>query len=66
MSTARLPTARASATRCQYQLGGPQMNKFEQGSSDGHLMSLAGGLFAIFNTKLIQLGLSQYNNGKYS
>ena len=55
MRTARLPTARASAIRCPYQFfgGGPQMKKFEQVSSDGHLMSLAGGLFAIFNTKLI-------------
>ena len=40
MRTARLPTERASATRCQYP-GGPQVNKFEQVSSDGHQISLA-------------------------
>ena len=30
------------ATRCQYQWEGPQVNKFEQVSSDGHQMSLVG------------------------
>ena len=40
--TAYLPTVCASvATRCLY-VGGPQVNKFEQVSSDGHKMSLAG------------------------
>ena len=51
MCTARLPTVRASvvATRCQSVLGegavqwGP-VNKFEQVSSDGHQMSLVGGM----------------------
>ena len=31
------------ATRSQYFVEGPQVNKFEQVSSDGHQMSLAGG-----------------------
>ena len=46
MSTARLPTVHTLvATRCQYQWegrGGPQVNKFEQVSSDGNQMSLVG------------------------
>ena len=41
MHTARLLTVRALATRCQYWWGGPQVNKFEQVSSDGHRMSPA-------------------------
>ena len=44
MRTTRLPTIRALAIRCQYQWGeSPQINKFEQVSSDCHQMSLAGG-----------------------
>ena len=43
MYTARLPTVCASAIRWQYWLGGRQVNKFEQVSSDGHQMSLAVG-----------------------
>ena len=36
-------SASVTATRCQYQWGeGPQMNKFEQVSSDHHQMSVAG------------------------
>ena len=43
MCTAHLPTVRASAASCQYWWGGgPQVNKFEQVSSDGHQMPLAG------------------------
>ena len=44
MRTAHYPTIRASiATRCQQWLGkGPKVNKFEQVSSLGHEMSLAG------------------------
>ena len=43
MHTARLATVCASATRCQYGRGvGPQVNKTEQVSSDGHQMSVAG------------------------
>ena len=46
MITARLPTVRVSVatTRCQHQWGrvGPQVNKFEQASSDDHQMSVAG------------------------
>ena len=43
MPTTRLPTVRALvATRCQYRV--PQVNKFEQVSSDDYHMSLAGGL----------------------
>ena len=43
MRTPILPTVPASvATRCQYQWGCPKVNKFEQVSSDGHQMSLAG------------------------
>ena len=46
MHTARLPTVRVSVptTRCQYWwMVGPQMNKVEQVSSDGHQILLAGG-----------------------
>ena len=47
MRTARLPTVLASVvTRCQThggRGGGPQVNKFDQVSSGGHQMSLAGG-----------------------
>ena len=42
MHTARLPSVRVSVIRSQYQLGGPQMNKFEKVSCDGHQMSLTG------------------------
>ena len=48
MRTICLPTICVSVanTRCQYQRGGggmgPQVNKFEQVSSDDHLMSVAG------------------------
>ena len=43
MLTARLPTIHALvATRCHYWYGGPQVNKFEQVSSDDHQISLAG------------------------
>ena len=43
MRIARLTTTHALSTRCQYWQRGPQMNKFEQVSSVGHQMSLAGG-----------------------
>ena len=45
MRIASLPTVRASvATRYQYTWGrGPQVNNFEQVSSDGHHLSLVGG-----------------------
>ena len=40
MHTARLPTVSALVTtRCQYRWGCPQVNKFEQVSSNGHQMS---------------------------
>ena len=43
MCTAHLPTVRASAASCQYWWGGgPQVNKFEQVSSDCHQMPPAG------------------------
>ena len=42
MRTAWLPTICTLATRCEYWWGCPQVNKFEQVSSDGHWMSLAG------------------------
>ena len=43
MRTAHLPTVHASvAIRRQYWEGGGPMNKFEQISSHGHQMSLAG------------------------
>ena len=42
MHTTCLPTGHTFATRCQYWQRGPQTNKFEQVSSDGHQMSLAG------------------------
>ena len=44
MCTGRFSTTRTLTTRYQYWWGGgPQINKFEQVSSDYHQMSLAGG-----------------------
>ena len=49
MRTVHFPAMRASMTaKYQYRLGGwggggyPQVNKFEQASSDGHQMSVVG------------------------
>ena len=43
MHTANLPAVCSSvATRCQHQAVGPQVTKFEQFSSLGHQVSLAG------------------------
>ena len=43
MRTASLPIVHALVdTRCQYQSGGPEVNKFKQVSSDGHHVLLSG------------------------